>query len=277
MSTDSYEGKRVLVTGGGRGLGRAMALAMSERGASVALAGRTVAQLEDAAAEVRGKGGQAHPLPVDLYDVGAATALVARAVDAMGGLDILINNAGGWNNVAGAVGPIRQATVDGFDAVYHLNVRSPLFTTLAAAEHMIAAGHGGCMLNIVSVDGMHPAPTEALYGSAKAAVINLTQTLSYEFGMHDIRVNAVAPGIVETEMTAPWLATEDDRTERESFYPLRRIGQPEDVAQAALYLCSDAASWVTGVVLPVCGGQYATSDIFRWVRANNPVPQSARI
>lgn len=277
MLDDSYRGKRVLITGGGRGLGRAMALAFSERGADVALAGRTVAQLEGTAADVRSDGGIAHPLPVDLYDVDAATSLVERAVDAMGDLDILVNNAGGWNNVAGAVGPVRQATVEGFDAIYRLNVRSPLFTTIAAAEHMIATGHGGAILNIVSVDGIHPAPTEALYGSAKAAVINLTQTLSYEYGIHKIRINAIAPGIVETNMTAPWLATHDERTERESFYPLGRIGQPEDVAHAALYLCSAAASWVTGVTLPVCGGQYATSDIFRWVRANNPVPESMRI
>lgn len=277
MTDNSYAGKKVLITGGGRGLGRAMAVSMAERGAQVAVAGRTVAQLEDAVQEISALGGTAHALAVDLYDIEASTQLAHRAIETMGGLNILINNAGGWNNVEGAVGPIRNATPDGFDAVYVLNVKAPLMTTIAAAEHMISNGGDGVVLNVVSVDGMHPAPTEALYASAKAAMISLTQTLSYEYGTHGIRVNAIAPGIVETEMTAPWLQTPEDRADRSSFYPLGRIGQPEDVAKAALFLCSDESSWITGVTLPVCGGQYATSDIFRWVRKHNPVPESALI
>ena len=272
-----YTGKRVLITGGGRGLGLAMAAEMARHGAVLALASRTVEQLDDAVRELETLGARAHALPVDLYDVEQARQLVGRAAEAMGGLDILVNNAGGWGTVPGAAGPIIDATIEGFDSVFGLNVRSPLFASIAAARVMIGQGTSGCILNIASVDGLAPAPTEALYGAAKAAVLSLTQTLAYEFGIHGIRVNAIAPGIIETEMTRPWLSEPDDRTDRESFYPLGRIGQPADIAAAALYLCSDDAAWVSGVTLPVCGGQYATSDIFRWTRAHNPVPLGKKI
>ncbi|MGH3257725.1 MAG: SDR family NAD(P)-dependent oxidoreductase [Streptosporangiaceae bacterium] len=275
--TFDYTGKRVLITGGGRGLGLAMASEMGRHGAVVALASRTVAQLQDAVRELETLGARAYALPVDLYDVEQARQVIGRAADAMGGLDILVNNAGGWGVLPGAAGPIIDATIEGFDSVFGLNVRSPLFSSIAAARVMIEQGTGGCVLNIASVDGLAPAPTEALYGAAKAAVLSLTQTLAYEFGIHGIRVNAIAPGIIETEMTRPWLSEPDDRADRESFYPLGRIGQPADIAAAALYLCSDEANWVSGVTLPVCGGQYATSDIFRWTRAHNRVPLDKKI
>ncbi len=273
----SYEGKRVLVTGAGRGLGRHLSQAFAAHGANVSLAARSADQLELAAADVRTEGREAWTFPVDLYDVAQAQRLVDDAAAAMGGIDILVNNAGGWGNVTGAVGSILEATVEGFDAVYHLNVRSPLFATIGAARHMIEQGSGGSVLNVASVDALAPAPTEALYASAKAAVLSLTRTLAYEFGMYGIRVNAVAPGVVETELTAPWLQTEEQRADRASFYPLNRIGTPDDVTAAALYLCSAQAGWVSGVTLPVCGGQFATSDIFRWVRAHNYVPEAAKI
>ncbi len=277
MTARPYEGRRVLVTGGGRGLGRAISLAMAERGAQVAVAGRTVGQLNQTVRELEAAGATAWALAVDLSDVAQAEGLIARAIEVMGGIDILVNNAGGWGTTAGAVGPIFEATIEGFDAVYNLNVRSPLFASIAAAKAMVGQGTGGCVLNIASVDGLGPAPTEALYASAKAAVLSLTATLAYEFGTYGIRVNAIAPGVVETEMTAPWLATGDQRSDRASFYPINRIGQPEDVAAAAVYLCSDDASWVSGVTLPVCGGQYGTSDTFRWVRSHNQVPDTAKL
>lgn len=277
MTVRRYEGRRVLVTGGGRGLGRAISLAMAERGAAVVVAGRTVGHLNQTVRELKAAGASAWALAVDLSEVAQAEGLIARAIDVMGGIDILVNNAGGWGSTAGAVGPIFEATVEGFDAVFQLNVRSPLFASIAAAKAMVAQGTGGCVLNIASVDGLWPAPTEALYASAKAAVVSLTATLAYEFGTHGIRVNAIAPGVVETEMTAPWLATGEQRSDRASFYPINRIGKPEDVAAAAVYLCSDDASWVSGVTLPVCGGQYGTSDTFRWVRSHNRVPDAGRL
>ena len=273
----SYEGKKALVTGGGRGIGRAIALAFAGQGAEVTIAARSRDELEAVAGEIRALGRKATVIPTDMLDVVAAQQLVATAADAMGGLHILVNNAGGMVDIPGAVGPLADATPEGFDAMYALNLRSPLFAAIAAAKQMAAQGSGGAILNIVSIDAVFPAPTEALYGSSKAALVNLTKVLAYEVGKDRVRVNAIAPGVIDTALTAPWLATDEQRKDRASFYPINRVGVPEDVASAAVYLCSDEAGWVSGNVLYVTGGQLATSDVFRWVRAHNEVPEASRI
>jgi len=273
----SFEGKKALVTGGGRGIGRAIALAFARQGADVALAARGRDELDAVAGEIRALGRKAFIHVVDLADTDRAVNMVNAAAGELGSLDILVNNAGGITEVPGSMGPLAEATVDAFDAMYALNVRTPLFAAVAACRLMSRQGNGGAILNIVSIDALFPAPTEGIYGSAKAAVVNLTKVLAYEAGKDRIRVNAIAPGVIDTRLTEQWLRTEDQRADRASFYPLNRVGIPDDIAGAAVYLCSGEAEWVSGNVLYVTGGQLATSDVFRWVRAHNPVPDSSKI
>ncbi|TMG58106.1 MAG: glucose 1-dehydrogenase [Chloroflexi bacterium] len=273
----SFDGKKALVTGGGRGIGRAIALAFARQGADVALAARGRAELEKVAEEIRALGRKAFIHVLDLANTDHAVKMVNAAADELGSLDILVNNAGGITEVPGSIGPLADATLDAFDAMYALNVRTPLFAAVAACRVMSRQSTGGAILNIVSIDAVFPAPTEGIYGSAKAAVVNLTKVLAYEAGTDRIRVNAIAPGVIDTRLTEPWLRTDDQRADRASFYPLNRVGVPDDIAGAAVYLCSDEAAWVSGNVLYVTGGQLATSDVFRWVRAHNPVPDSSKI
>ena len=273
----SFDGKKALVTGGGRGIGRAIALAFARQGADVALAARGRAELEKVAEEIRALGRKAFIHVLDLANTDHAVQMVNAAADELGSLDILVNNAGGITEVPGSIGPLADATLDAFDAMYALNVRTPLFAAVAACRVMSRQGTGGAILNIVSIDAVFPAPTEGIYGSAKAAVVNLTKVRAYEAGTDRIRVNAIAPGVIDTRLTEPWLRTDDQRADRASFYPLNRVGVPDDIAGAAVYLCSDEAAWVSGNVLYVTGGQLATSDVFRWVRAHNPVPDSSKI
>lgn len=273
----SYEGKKALVTGGGRGIGRAIALAFARQGADVAIAARSQGELDGVAREIQDAGRKAVPLRIDMQRTDEVGEMVNKAARELGGLDVLVNNAGGTVDLPGSFGQLSETTIEAFDAMYAVHVRSPLFAAMAACEVMSKQGRGGAILNMVSIDAVFPAPTEGIYGSAKAALVNLTKVLGYEAGKDRIRVNAIAPGVIETRLTEKWLAGDEQRADRASFYPINRVGVPDDVAAAAVYLCSDEASWVSGNVLYVTGGQLATSDVFRWVRAHNPVPDASRI
>ncbi len=273
----SYAGKTAIVTGAGRGIGRAISLTFARQGADLVLAARSVDELEQVAAEVRNLGRKAWVVPTDMSQLDQAQNLIHEAVRLAGKIDILVNNAGGGSSIPGGVGPLEEATPEAFDAVYALNVKGPLFAALRAAEYMKAQGTGGAILNIVSIDGVAPAPGEALYGSAKAALVSLTENLAIELGRYRIRVNAIAPSLIDTRLVARHLQTPEQRQHRASFFPLGRVGIPEDIAAAAVYLCSDEAGWVSGITLLVAGGAKVPYDYFKWLRTVNPVPAEFRM
>lgn len=269
----SYAGRQVLVIGGGRGIGRGIALAYAQAGANVAVAARSLEQLDSVVKEIQELGREAWALPVDLTATGAAEDLISRALEVLGRIDVLVNSAGDTGRLEPGTFNVTEAD---FDHVYSLHVRSSLFASIRAAESMVQRGVRGSILNITSVGGAFVSPGAVLYGSAKAAVNHMTATLGMEFGTHGIRVNAIAPGPVDTQLIANRLVTEEDRTAMASFYPINRIGDVDDIAAAALYLCSEEASWVSGVTLVINGGQHATSGMFNWPRRHNEVPPARR-
>lgn len=270
----SYSGRQILVIGGGRGIGRAIALAHARAGANIAVAARNVEQLNDVVNEIKALGREAWALPVDLSERGAAEGLITRALDALGRIDVLVNSAGDIGLQGRASFDLDE---DDFDQVFRLHARASLLTSTKAAQSMVERGIRGAILNIASVGGLFPAPSAVLYGSAKAAVLHLTKSLAMEYGMHGIRVNAIAPGLVETPLIEHLIASEEARADSASFYPLNRLGNVDDVAAASIYLCSDEAAWVSGETLMINGGQHASSAMFRWPRTHNHVPPSRRI
>ena len=272
----SLAGKSCVVTGASRGLGRAIALAFADQGADVVLAARSVGDLDRVRREIEAKGRRALVQPTDVTDLRQLQALAAAAVARFGRLDVWVNNAGGDTSIEGGWVEWLDVTEAGWDRMLQLNLKAQVFGAQAAARAMRDGGRGGAIIFLSSIDGLYAAPGgEGIYGACKAAINNVTQTMAVELGQYGIRVNAIAPALVETPLTAPWLASEEDRRKRSAFYPLRRIGQPPDVAAAAVYFASDEAAWVSGAVLLVSGGAVMTSDPYRYLmRVNRPEPQS---
>jgi NAD(P)-dependent dehydrogenase (short-subunit alcohol dehydrogenase family) len=262
----SMRDKICVVTGASRGLGRAIALAYAENGGDVVLGARNRTDLETVAKEIEAKGRRALVQPTDVTDPKQLRALAAAAVAKFGRIDVWVNNAGGFSDEPGAMSEWVDVTEAGWSAMLSLNLTAQVFGAQAAARAMRDGGRGGSIIFLSSIDSLYAAPGgEGIYGACKAAINNITQTMAMELGQFGIRVNAIAPAVVETPLTAPWLATDADRHERARFYPLRRVGQPQDVAGAALYFASDAAAWVSGAVLLVSGGAVTTSDPYRYM------------
>ena len=266
----SLRGKRCVVTGASRGLGRAMALAFADQGADVVLAARSRTDLDEVRAEIEGKGRRAAVAVTDVTDPDQIRACAELAVSRFGGLDVWVNNAGGDPTIDGGWSEWLDVTETGWDRMVALNLKGQVFGAQAAARTMRAQGTGGSIIFLSSIDSLYAAPGgEGIYGACKAAINNITQTMAVELGQFGIRVNAIAPAVVETPLTAPWLATPEDRRKRSAFYPLRRVGQPADVAAAAVYFASDEAAWVSGAVLLVSGGAVVTSDPYRYLMRVN--------
>ncbi len=246
--TDAPQGGRVaLVTGGSRGIGRAVCLALAARGTAVAV---NYVHREEAAAEVVRRieeaGGRARAFGGDVSDPAQADGLVREVLQAFGRLDILVNNAGITRDML-----ILRMKDDDWDAVMNTNLKGAFHCIRAAARPMMKQRYGR-IVNITSVAGVMGNPGQANYSAAKAGLIGLTKTAAREFASRGITVNAVAPGLIETDMTAAM--TEEAVQALHDQIPLGRLGRPEEVAEAVTFLSSEAAGYITGHVLHVDGG-----------------------
>jgi NAD(P)-dependent dehydrogenase (short-subunit alcohol dehydrogenase family) len=244
------DGRIALVTGAARGLGRAIALALAEAGADVALGLREASHDGGLAGEIRSIGRRALPLQMDVTRRGEVEAAVAQTVAQFGSLDLLVNNAGGG---AGLV-PAEQLSDETFERVLVMNLRGT-FEACRAAFGPMRERRFGRIVNMSSQAALVALPGEAAYCAAKAAVSHLTRCLAVEWGEHGITVNAVAPTFIETPGTEPVLSDDAFRADvEERIAALHRIGEPDEVAGAVVFLCSPAASLITGHTLAVDGG-----------------------
>jgi len=239
------QGRAAAVTGAGRGIGRAIAMTLAREGAAVIVADIDDKAAQDTAAEIQTRGGQAMLLHVDATRKADAQMMVETAVRHYGKLDILVNNAGVYPSA-----PVTEITEEQWDWVLAVNLKSAFLCSQAAVKQMMAQHHG-VIINLASVDAKTRTTGNAHYSAAKAGVISLTRTLAGEMAPHGIRVNAVAPGWIATETL---ISISERWKNAVAEIPVGRLGRPEDVAEAVLYLVSDAASYVTGEVLDVNGG-----------------------
>ncbi|HTM78119.1 MAG TPA: 3-oxoacyl-ACP reductase family protein [Devosia sp.] len=243
-------GKTALVTGAARGLGRAIALALANAGADVALGLRDGASGAELVSEIAALGRSALPIQMDVTDLAQSYSAIEQVIAHFGALDILVNNVGG-----GTQGPIEDFTEAEFDDTIALNVKSSFFVAQYVARKMIERGHGGNIINMSSQAGFIALPGEAIYCLSKAAVAHMTKCMAVEWGKYAITVNAVAPTFIETDGTAEALgdaAFKADVIER--IAALHRIGQPREVSGAVVFLASPAASLITGQTLMIDGG-----------------------
>ncbi len=247
------EGKRALVTGASRGIGRAIALALADAGADVAVTSRNGDDGKPIAKEIRAKGRRSVALLLDVRHAQSIRVCFERLGQGLGGLDILVNNAG--TNIPQDLLHVDEAS---WDTVVDTDLKGLVFVTQAAAQRMVAAKNGGRVVNIASIYGVVGRRERVSYSAAKAGVVNITRTLALELAPHGITVNAIGPSIIETDLTRERLRTIPGYREEEiARTPLGRLGTPEDVAAAALFFASPDASFVTGQTLLVDGGTSA--------------------
>lgn len=247
-------GKRAFVSGGSRGLGREMALALAEGGADIALVARGAEALERTAEEIRGLGREAWTFEADLGDPEAAEALCARVLDEVGPFDIVVNNVGG-RRVSVATEELDLAT---WRQLVDLNLTATFVCARSLGAAMIAAGKGGRIINVASINGLVPAPGIGgrHYEAAKSAVIQFTRTLAVDWARYGITANAICPGIFATAPNLKWKETHPEIIDGiVANIPMGRMGDPREIGALAVYLASDAARFMTGASLVIDGGQ----------------------
>jgi len=242
------DGKVAVVTGAGRGLGAAIALAFAEAGADVLISARTEDQLREVAEQVTALGRQAHVVAADLRDLDAVAGLADAAVARFDRLDIVVNNVGGAPPT-----PLLDLTPKALTAAFDFNVGTAHALTRAAVPHILETAGSGSIINITSAMGRLPGRAFAAYGTAKAALAHYTRLAALDLNPR-IRVNAIAPGAIHTSALEIVAADPGMRGEIEKHTPLRRLGTPEDIAAAAVYLASPAGAYLTGKVLEADGG-----------------------
>jgi len=248
--------KTCLVTGGGSGLGRAIAERFAGEGARVAVIGRHPESLQSTVAAITEAGGEAAAVVGDISVPEEAVGTVAEAMAQWGQIDIFVNNAGVVDRQT-----CTEASVDDWDRVMNINLRAVFVMCKAVIPHMIENG-GGAIVNIASISAVRGQSNACSYSASKAGMINFARTIANDYGRFGVRANNILPGLVETELSRSRLQPGEtwDEVMAENFiphYPLGRVGQPIDIANAALFLASDEAAWITGVDLVVDGGYLA--------------------
>ncbi len=242
-------GKVTLVTGASAGLGRHFALTLARAGATVAVTARRLAPLQALAAEITASGGKALPVVLDVTDTASVAAALETVERALGPIDILVNNAG-----IAATAPALDVAEDDWNRVIATDLSGVFRLAQAVARRMVADKRGGSIVNIASIIGLGGGSLLAAYSAAKAGVISLTRTLAVEWARHGIRVNAIAPGYIETDMNRETLNSPVGEMMRKKI-PQRRFGLPEDLDGPLLLLASPASAFMTGACLVVDGGQ----------------------
>lgn len=248
MQRFDLEGQVAVVTGGGQGIGEGIAKAYAQVGAAVVVAARHVDRIERVAADIVAAGGRALAVPTDVTEKASLEALADAAVSTFGGLHVWVNNAGGSTVRT----PLDELDESDWEACFAVNLTSVWRASVIAKQRM---ANGGCIINVTSPAATRAVPGSGHYSAAKAGVNALTLTMSVEFAPH-VRVNGIAPGYVPTEVMMTALNMDVPSLERmaEKRVPLKRLGTPDDMASAAIYLASEAGSWVTGQTITVAGG-----------------------
>ena len=246
-------GRKALISGASRGIGQQLALALAGAGADIAVAAREVDSLKATVAAIEQAGRRAVPLALDVRDISTCKSAVGHAADVLGGLDILINNAG-----VEEVRPSIDVDQGLWDKIVDTNLKGAFFCAQAAAQRMLAAGRGGSIINICSLTSHVGIPTAVPYGASKSGLLGVTRGLAAEWAPMGVRVNAIAPGYFKTAMTEAFYRDAQWQTRMLDKIPMQRFGELGDLAGAAIFLASDASTYVTGHCLPVDGGFLAS-------------------